>query len=105
MPKKTFHVYILSSRSRNLCTGMTGDLRARVYEHKTKTRGSFTAKYNIDRLVYFEEQPGPREAFERERELKTWLRSRKIALIEAVNAGWDDLSEGWYDLTDEPDSR
>ena len=100
MTKKTFHVYILASRSRNLYIGMTGDLQTRVYEHKTKAREGFTASYNIDRLVYYEEQPGPREAFERERELKTWLRARKIELIEVSNPAWADLSAGWYDGTE-----
>ena len=105
MPKKTFHVYILSSRSRNLYVGMTGDLRTRVYDHKTKAQDGYTARYNIDRLVYYEEQPGPREAFEREREIKTWFRARKVALIEAANPTWEDLSAGWYDESVETPER
>ena len=97
MPKKTFQVYILSSKSRTLYIGMTGDLQTRVYEHKTKVRDGFTAKYNIDRLVYFEEFTDPRQAFERERELKTWFRERKVALIESFNPTWEDLSAGGYE--------
>jgi putative endonuclease len=96
MRPKTFHVYILSSRSRNLYIGMTSDLVTRVFDHKTKKYDSFTAKYNIDRLVYSEEYPTAFEAIQREKQLKGWVRERKIALIEERNPAWEDLSEGWY---------
>ena len=97
MPKKLFHVYIMSSRSRTLYVGWTGDIVTRAWEHKQGTRDSFTARYRINRLVYLEEHALASDAFEREREIKTWLRSRKVALIESVNPAWDDLSEDWYD--------
>ena len=97
MHKKVFHVYILSSRSRNLYIGSSGDIVVRVWEHKTGAHDGFTARYNINRLVYFEPYDNPRDAYERERELKTWTRARKIALIEENNPTWDDLSDGWYD--------
>lgn len=97
MCKKTFYAYILSNRSRNLYIGVTSNLIVRVYDHKTKAYGGHTAKYNIDRLVYFEEYPTAMEAIAREKELKLWLRARKIELIEAGNPTWDDLSAGWYD--------
>lgn len=100
MLTKIFYVYILSSRSRSLYIGMTSDLVTRVYDHKTKTYGGHTAKYNIDRLVYFEEYGTALEAIKREKELKGWLRSRKIELIEAGNPTWDDLSEAWYTSKD-----
>ena len=72
MPQRTYAVYILSSRSRNLYSGVTIDLLTRVHQHKTKALGGFTARYNIDRLVYFEEYPTAVQAITREKELKDW---------------------------------
>src|SRR5262245_32728960 len=100
----SYFVYILASRSRNLYTGFTNDLKIRVYEHKAKVFKGYTAKYNIDRLVYFEEFSSPQQAIEREKELKKLRRELKVALIEENNPAWDDLSEGWYEGL-EPDSR
>ena len=97
MPQRTYAVYILSSRSRNLYIGVTSDLLTRVHQHKTKALGGFTARYNIDRLVYFEEYPTAVQAITREKELKDWRRELKIKLIESENPVWDDLSSGWYD--------
>jgi putative endonuclease len=97
MRQRVFSVYILSSRSRNLYIGLTGDLVVRVYQHKSKALGGFTARYNIDRLVYFEQYPTAAEAIAREKELKNWRRELKIQLIERENSAWDDLSFGWYD--------
>jgi putative endonuclease len=96
--KKVFHVYILSSRSRNLYIGSSGDIVTRVWEHKAKARDGYTARYNIYRLVHLEEYLNPRDAYERERELKTWIRARKIELIEENNPPWQDLSAGWYQV-------
>jgi putative endonuclease len=96
MPQKTFYVYILSSRSRNLYIGLTSDLVARVHEHKTKAYDGHTSKYNIDRLVFVEQFAIARDAVEREKEMKSWRRERKMVLIEEGNPAWDDLSEGWY---------
>ena len=96
MELKPTYVYILSSRSRNLYIGVTSDLVARVYQHKNSVYAGHTAKYNIDRLVYFEEFGTPREGICREKELKTWFRSRKVELIEEKNPVWEDLSEGWF---------
>ena len=90
-------MYILASRSRTLYIGVTNSLEARVHEHKTKTTGGFTARYNIDRLVHFEEFSSIQKAIEREKEVKKWWRELKVALIEESNPAWDDLSEGWYD--------
>lgn len=93
---RPFYVYILSSRSRRLYIGLTNNLERRVYEHKNKLMPGFTSKYNIDRLVYYESHVTPESAIEQEKELKLWLRSKKIALIEATNPTWRDLSEDWY---------
>jgi len=70
MHRKTFHVYILASRSRNLYIGVTSELVVRVHKHKTEALGGHTAKYNIDRLVYIEEYSTAAEAIGREKELK-----------------------------------
>ena len=96
MRQKAFYVYILSSRSRNLYICVTSDLVIRVRQHKTKALGGFTARYNINRLVYVEEYPTPTQAFAREKELKDWRRELKIKLIESENPAWDDLSSGLY---------
>jgi len=87
-----FYVYILSSRSRTLYIGVTNDLRARVLQHRENQTGSFTAKYKIHRLVYFEHFRYVRDAIAREKELKDWNRAKKIALIARKNATWEDLA-------------
>jgi putative endonuclease len=76
---KQYYVYILASRSRNLYVGVTNDLERRVYEHKQKLVPGFTTKYNIDRLVYFEATEDVHAAISREKQIKGWLRSKKIA--------------------------
>jgi putative endonuclease len=86
----------MTNRSRTLYTGMTNDIKRRVYEHKHKLIRGFTAKYNITRLVYFEETADVRAAITRERQIKGWLRAKKIALIESANPEWRDLSADWY---------
>src|SRR3990167_6274864 len=90
-----FYVYILSNTSRTLYIGVTNNLERRMYEHKNKLIRGFTEKYNITRLIYFETTTDIRSAICREKQLKGWLRSKKIALIEQNNPGWDDLSLSW----------
>ena len=85
MSQRTYWVYILSSRSRNLYIGVTNDLAVRVHQHKTKVLGGFTARYNIDRLVYFEQYPTAEQAIAREKEIKSWRRSLKTELIDIDN--------------------
>jgi putative endonuclease len=70
-----------------------------MYEHKRKLRPGFTAKYNVDRLVYFERTEDVEAAISRERSIKGWLRRRKVALIESTNPAWEDLSAEWFDDT------
>ena len=96
MPR-TYYVYIMSSLSGTLYTGVTNNLERRVYEHKHKLIPGFTSKYNITRLVYFEETTDVQEAISREKEIKGWRRSKKIALIASLNPKWQDLSEEWYE--------
>ena len=89
---KTCHVYIMASASRVLYIGVTGDLLRRVREHKDRKVPGFTARYNVTELVYFEAFGDVRLAIAREKQLKGWLRSKKIALIESFNPHWKDLS-------------
>ena len=76
---RTYYVYILTSLTRVLYIGVTSDLKRRPYEHKHKLIVGFTAKYNVNRLVYFEETSNSRAAVERERQLKGWRREKKVA--------------------------
>jgi putative endonuclease len=94
---KTYFVYILSNRSKTLYTGVTNSLIRRVRQHKSGTGSDFAAKYKLDRLVYFERFEDIRNAIERERRIKGWLRIKKIALIVSVNPEWKDLSQEWYE--------
>jgi putative endonuclease len=96
------YVYIVASRSRVLYTGITSDLRRRAYQHKHGLIPGFTHQYKVNRLVYFESASHIRAAIERERQIKSWRRAKKIRLIESVNAGWLDLSSDWFSETDGP---
>jgi putative endonuclease len=91
-----YFTYIVASRSRTLYVGVTSNLEKRVFEHKRKLHEGFSATYNCDRLVWFERFTEVDFAIEREKQLKRWRREKKIALIEANNPTWVDLSEGWY---------
>jgi putative endonuclease len=91
-----YFVYIMTNRTKTLYVGVTNNLLRRVREHKTSIASGFTAKYKLDRLVYFERFQDVHNAIEREKSIKGWLRIRKIALIVSVNPGWRDLSEEWY---------
>ena len=93
---QSYYVYILASRSKTLYIGVTNDLERRGYEHKNGAQAGFTQKYKVNGLVYFEETSDVTAAIEREKQLKGWLRSRKIHLIEARNPEWNDLSSAWY---------
>ena len=92
---RQYYVYIMTNKSRTLYTGVTNDLNRRVYEHQQKLVPGFTSKYNITRLVYFEATTEIRAAIAREKQIKGWLRSKKVALIESINPNWEDLSAGW----------
>lgn len=94
---KRYYVYILASRSLNLYTGVTSNLKRRVHEHKSGLVEGFTTKYRIERLVYIQEFPTAREAIACEKRIKSWRREKKLALIRASNPGWLDLADDWYD--------
>ncbi|HWN17420.1 MAG TPA: GIY-YIG nuclease family protein [Gemmatimonadales bacterium] len=104
MPQdRSYYVYIMASHSQVLYIGTTSDLERRVYQHKAGLLPGFTSRYRVNRLVYFEETPKSRAAVARERQIKGWVRERKLRLIESVNAGWIDLAEGWFRGTGEAD--
>ena len=85
----------MTNHSGTLYTGVTNNLERRVYEHKHKLVPGFTSKYNITKLVYYEEGNDVNEALSREKQIKGWLRAKKIALIESLNPEWKDLSSDW----------
>ena len=94
---KNYYVYIMTSSSGTLYTGMTNDLKRRVYQHKHKLIEGFTEKYNVTRLAYYEETQDVQTAIAREKEIKSWRRNKKLELIKSLNPTWQDLSDGWYD--------
>ncbi len=91
-----FYVYILTNKPKGvLYVGMTNELERRIADHKTKQVKGFTYKYNVDKLVYFEEFESYDEAFTREQRMKKWNRDWKVKLIEEKNPDWKDLSANW----------
>ena len=86
----------MANKSRTLYVGVTSNLQIRVYEHKNKLIEGFTKRYNMKILVYFEILNDIKMAIAREKQIKGWLRRKKIALIESVNPRWKDLSQGWF---------
>ena len=88
-----YYVYILSNKLNTVVyTGVTKDLVRRVYEHKHHLDpNSFTAKYGVDKLVYFEQTTDVRAAIEREKQIKSWSRKKKNELVEQLNPQWKDL--------------
>jgi len=93
------YVYIVSNTNRTLYVGMASDLVRRFEQHKNGTfENAFTRRYNFDRLVFFEEAASRSAAMRREKQIKGWTYAKKVALIEAVNPEWKDLSVTWNDL-------
>ncbi len=90
---RNYYVYIMTNLSKTLYTGVTNNLDRRVYEHKNKLIEGFTKKYNITQLVYFEVFNNIEDAIRREKQIKGWVRKKKIALIESINPEWKDLYE------------
>ena len=88
-----YFVYILTNKSNKvLYIGVTNSLERRMYEHKNKMIDGFTKRYNLTKLVYFEETSDVRSAIEKEKKLKNWHRDWKIKLINDFNPEWKDLS-------------
>ena len=94
--EKYYFVYILTnSRNTVLYTGVTNDLKRRVYEHRNKVVPGFTAKYNVKKLVYYEVYDDPQYAIAREKQIKSGSRKKKLDLISSFNPGWRDL---WWEI-------
>lgn len=93
----TYHVYIMGSKSGTLYVGLTNNIKRRVYEHKNHLIKGFTAKYNVERLLYVETTDDALTAIKREKQIKRWRREKKAKLIDSLNPNWDDLSEDWYE--------
>ena len=92
-----YYVYILTNKYNTVVyTGVTNNLERRLFEHKNHFVDSFSKKYNLNKLVYFETTNDVNSAIEREKQIKGWIRDRKNALIESVNPEWKDLSTDWY---------
>src|SRR4051794_21960673 len=93
------YVYIISNSNRTVYVGMTSDLVRRVDQHKKGTfENAFTRRYNFDRLVWFEELTTRAVAAKREKQIKGWTYAKKVALIEAMNPEWKDLTVCWDDI-------
>ena len=91
-----YYVYVLSRKKNGtLYIGVTNDLERRMFEHKNKLVSGFTAKYNVNKLMYFEDFQYVNDALKREKQLKNWNRQWKIDLIEKENKEWKDLSIDW----------
>ena len=92
----TYYVYILTNwNNKVMYIGVTNDLERRLYEHINKLADGFTKKYNVHKLVYFEETNDIDVAIAREKQLKGWRRDKKNALVESQNPSWRDLSKDW----------
>ena len=93
---KSYYVYMMSNwNNKVLYVGVTNNLERRVYEHKNKISSGFTAKYNVNKLVYFEETNDVETAIEYEKKIKGWRREKKNELINKMNPEWNDLSLNW----------
>jgi len=90
-----YYVYIMASRSLNLYTGITNSLYRRALQHKRGEIEGFTKRYNINRLVYCETFTHVGVAIAREKQIKSWTRAKRLALIATKNPTWQDLAEGW----------
>ncbi len=91
-----YYVYLLTNwNNKVMYVGMTNNLERRLFEHKTKIVDGFTKKYNVNKLVYFEETSDVHVAIAREKEIKKWRREKKNNLVISMNPQWKDLSESW----------
>src|SRR3970282_904022 len=91
---RSYYVYILSSDRGVLYIGVTSDLHRRLAEHQDGLVEGFTSRYRVHHLVYFEETRDIRSALEREKQIKSWRREKKLALIREANPKFEDLSAG-----------
>jgi len=94
--RKPYYVYLLASRTSTLYTGVTGNLEGRVRQHKEHQVPGFTSRYGVTRLVHYEEYQYVWDALAREKQIKAWRRSKKVALVESHNPEWKDLAADWF---------
>ena len=98
MKAHEYSIYILTNKSNTVFyVGVTSELENRVWKHKNKVYDGFTSKYEVNKLVYYEEYQWIHDAIAREKQLKGGSRQKKIDLIISENPAWNDLSDGWYD--------
>ena len=96
--KRAYYVYIMANwNDKVIYVGVTNNLEHRVYAHKNKLVDGFTKRYNINKLVYYDQTTDVKAAIEREKQIKGWVRKRKNELITSMNPGWNDLSTEWYE--------
>ncbi|TDQ27577.1 MULTISPECIES: GIY-YIG nuclease family protein [Tenacibaculum] len=92
-----YYIYIITNKKDGvLYIGVTNNLERRIFEHKNKLIKGFSSKYNLDKLIYFEEHQFIEEAIKREKNMKKWKRAWKINLVVKENPNWDDLAKNWY---------
>ncbi len=104
MTRRIYYVYILAGASRVLHTGVTNSLQQHVFQHRQKSVPGFTSRYNVTQLMHYEVFGDIRLAIAREKQVKSWRREKRIALIERKNPGWRDLSEDWAAVKSKRDS-
>jgi putative endonuclease len=102
---RVYHVYIMASASRRLYIGVTGHLARRVQQHRAGEFRGFSKKYQMKRLVYAEATWDVQAAIRREKQLKGWLRAKKLELIESQNPEWRDLGDGLLGPLRDPSLR
>jgi len=104
MANRVFYVYILGSLSRRLYTGITPDLKKRVYQHRAREVEGHTKAYRINRLLYYETTSNVHAAISREKQIKAWRREKRAQLVEQSNPAWLDLAVDWFPA-DEPQAQ
>ena len=92
----------MTNKSGTLYVGMTNEIERRVHEHRIGTSEGFTKRYKLNRLIYYEDYSDPASAIEREKQIKGWLRKKKIELVREFNPRWDDFAATWS--SEGPDS-
>lgn len=97
---RKYYVYILTNKSGTLYTGMTNDLKRRIWEHKNGEIPGFAKNYRVNRLLYFEMTGNVNNAIAREKQIKGWSRKKKMELIQSTNPKWENLSLEWFENAD-----
>ena len=100
-----YYIYMMTNRAGTLYTGVTNDLEHRVYEHIHGAVPGFTSRYSLNRLIYYEETSDVGDAISREKQIKGWLRRKKVELVDSMNPLWVDLAEAWHSERPDPSLR